>query len=140
MRSAASAYRRRPLPHRGFRGLQRSPSARRRCRLTNLLWRSRCRLLGWWSRYGCSDVNRRLAHFADGFQRIASAGARHNPFALVLKNIEQHLFVCRLRQPIGDLLAVSLVFYRLAGLWVELPPCPTPDGAVEVNVRDVKSG
>src|SRR6202020_609795 len=80
------------------------------------------------------QVDRRLPHFANSGERIASAGFLCDPFLLVVDDVEQQLLVFGRRHVIFPVLVVRTVIRRLAGLRVEFLAGPFSDRAVELDI------
>src|SRR5437868_10369505 len=83
-------------------------------------------------------LDRRLAHFADGQQRILGAGLGRDPLLLIANDIEQHFLVGGRGHDLFNVQRVLFVIERLAGLRVELLSCPFADVAIELYVRAIE--
>src|SRR2546423_3045730 len=83
-------------------------------------------------------IQRVLSYFANGKQRVFGAGAWRDPLLFRADDVQQQLLVCRGGHPGIELLAVFLLFHRLAGVGMEKLSFPLADVAVELDVRTIQ--
>src|SRR5271166_6685580 len=84
------------------------------------------------------QVDCRLAHLADGRQRITRTGLLGDPLLFVGDDFKQQLLVLCRRHVLFHMLFVSTVVELFAGLRVELLPRPLSDGTVELDMRRIE--
>src|SRR5262249_29617885 len=79
-------------------------------------------------------------HLANAKQRILGSVLGSDPALFGIDDVQQQLFIRRIRQPAVELLVIFLLLYRLTCLRVIQLLCPFADVAIELDIRTVELG